>query len=210
MHSCTAPRTVGVHQHVVAYEEPARTGEMMRISAHEALGFPLSCGILLQRRTGQPDNGRRRNAETAMTVEGCGASSAGRRKVLVAEDNEDLRSLMSEILTRRGMEVATVGNGAQALAAMAQDRFDAAVVDMVMPGMGGAALLDALKRAGNDTPVLVTSGYVGLLDERRFQEMGAVAVLKKPFRMEEFADAVAGASSAESSLSDRGQNHQVD
>lgn len=117
-------------------------------------------------------------------------TATGRKRVLVAEDDEDLRGLVTDILTQKGMQVSTAGNGAQALASLMEGRFDAAVLDVVMPGMSGIAVLEELKRSGNKTPVLVTSGHVGFLDEQHFMTMGATMVLRKPFGLEELAQAV--------------------
>jgi len=119
------------------------------------------------------------------------------KRVLVAEDDPEMRDLIVISLVDAEAEVACVANGAEALARLQSADFDAVVLDLVMPGMGGAAVMTEIRRSGLDVPVIVVSGYVGMLDEKRLAELGAARVLKKPFKAEELRQAVLSAAGAE-------------
>jgi DNA-binding response OmpR family regulator len=119
-------------------------------------------------------------------------NTAGKR-VLIAEDNEELLSLVTAVLEEEGLEVVTARNGFQALAVLSDEIFDVAIVDVVMPDISGLTVLKKLKRDNSEMPVLVMSGHVGFLDEKRFLEMGASRVFKKPFSLDAFAKAVLAA-----------------
>jgi len=86
---------------------------------------------------------------------------AGEGTVLLAEDEPQLRSSARRILERFGYRVLPAADGTEALAHYARwkDQIDLIITDVVMPGMGGAALLAELQRIGSRTPVLITSGY---------------------------------------------------
>jgi CheY-like chemotaxis protein len=110
--------------------------------------------------------------------------------VLVVEDDEIVRELLRTALAERGFNVGTAENGAKALGVLMHEPVDAAVVDLVMPGMSGFALLDKLRREGRDVPIVLISGYVGMLDAERCRKMGARAVFRKPFVMKNLLAAV--------------------
>lgn len=112
------------------------------------------------------------------------------KRVLVAEDDPEVRDVIVCALVDAGAEVACAAHGAEAFAKLQSSTFDALVLDMVMPGMGGAAVMTEMRRSRLNVPVIVVSGYVGMLDEERLKELGAVHVLKKPFQMEDLREAV--------------------
>ncbi|MBB3358140.1 MULTISPECIES: response regulator transcription factor [Novosphingobium] len=77
-------------------------------------------------------------------------------RILVADDHAFLRAGLEQVLGRLGHEiVASVGDGAAALAAIAQTRPDLAIVDLRMPAPDGVGVLSALRDAGDALPVLI-------------------------------------------------------
>ncbi len=83
------------------------------------------------------------------------------RTVLLAEDEEELREAIAEGLAAAGYRVVAAADGAEAVARFEEDpgRFDAAVLDVVMPRLGGPDAAEALRRRRPDLPVLFLSGY---------------------------------------------------
>ncbi len=83
--------------------------------------------------------------------------------LLVVEDEAPLRRTARRVLERHGYRVITADNGEEALELIRLHgpRLSLVISDMIMPGMGGLALLDALEREGYSVPVLFTSGYSG-------------------------------------------------
>lgn len=83
------------------------------------------------------------------------------KTILLAEDNELVRAMTTRVLKKAGYEVLAVTDGAEGLRVFLQhsDEIDLALLDVVMPGMGGHELRDSLVAVRPDLPVLFTSGY---------------------------------------------------
>ena len=80
--------------------------------------------------------------------------------VLVADDDPSTRRLLAEILGRAGYAVRLAADGLAALAEIERDPPDLVLADIVMPGLGGAALLARLRSTGRYRPVVLMSAYV--------------------------------------------------
>jgi CheY-like chemotaxis protein len=103
--------------------------------------------------------------------------------VLVVDDNEVNRSMLSRRLVKEGYRVATAADGKQALQRAREESFDLILLDIVMPEMNGYQVLDALKSdpALRDTPVIMISALDELSSIVRCIEVGAEDYLPKPF-----------------------------
>jgi DNA-binding response OmpR family regulator len=113
-------------------------------------------------------------------------------RVLVVDDDERVRTLVSWQLEAEGFTVAQAPDGASALGAIRADRPDLVVLDLSLPGVGG---LDVLRRvrddeqafAGSPLPVIVLSGRSGETDRIVGLDLGADDYLVKPFSPGELA-----------------------
>ena len=76
-------------------------------------------------------------------------------KILIAEDDTELRQLFAYVLTRNGYAAKGVGNGCEALEALDKEYFDLIISDIMMPVMDGYELVRQLRAAGSTTPVLM-------------------------------------------------------
>ena len=74
------------------------------------------------------------------------ATSAGRLRILVAEDNPFNQQLVEHLLRRTGHDIRVASDGREALAALEQDRFDLMLLDVHMPGYDGFQVIEALRR----------------------------------------------------------------
>lgn len=114
-------------------------------------------------------------------------------KILIAEDEEALRSLVARALLAEGHVVEVVPDGAEALAALGREPFDLLLADIKMPVMDGIALALA---AARDHPSLVMMLMTGYADQRE-RACGLEAlihdVLTKPFTLAELRHAVGAA-----------------
>ena len=121
------------------------------------------------------------------------AGAADRPRVLVADDNADMREYLARLLRAR-YEVTAVGNGAEALAAIGSNRPDLVLSDIMMPVMDGTKLLERLRAdpATRDIPVILLSARAG--EEARIAglRIGADDYLTKPFSARELLARVAG------------------
>ena len=111
------------------------------------------------------------------------ASGAAQGVVLVVDDIEANRDVLSRRLKRQGYTVATAGNGRQALESLRAATFDLVLLDIMMPEMDGYEVLRRLKadEALRYIPVIVISALSELESVVRCIEMGAEDYLPKPF-----------------------------
>ena len=105
-------------------------------------------------------------------------------RILVCDDEEDVRDMLGEYLTRRGFQVSMAEDAASLRAALAGDPVDAIILDVNMPGEDGLSALRAL-RAENDVPVLMLTATAEVVDRILGLEMGADDYLAKPVDLRE-------------------------
>src|SRR3984885_9136701 len=82
--------------------------------------------------------------------------------VLVIDDEEIMREILETLLTREGYDVRLASSGAEGLDLARAVPFDAAIVDIMMPGLDGIATLDELKRIDEDLDVLILTAYASV------------------------------------------------
>ena len=111
-------------------------------------------------------------------------------RILVVEDEPQLRSLLRLYLERDGHRVTDAGDGPAALAAFDADGADLVILDLMLPGMQGETVLDALRESG-DVPVLITSAKRSDAERIAGLRAGADDYLAKPFNPHELTARVA-------------------
>ncbi len=110
-------------------------------------------------------------------------------RILLVEDEHSVRLVTAEMLKRLGREVVACGSGREALEALAnRPPFDAAIVDVSMPGMTGLDFYRHVVDAGAVIPFLFVTGYDPTEELAEFAGIHGVAILRKPFGMQELAD----------------------
>ena len=102
-------------------------------------------------------------------------------RVLVVDDEPGIRTALVRGLGAEGMEVEAVGDGHAALSAALTGGFDVIVLDIILPGLSGYRVLERLRAAGVDTPVLLLSAKDGEFDQADGLDLGADGYLVKPF-----------------------------
>jgi len=103
------------------------------------------------------------------------------KKLMIVDDDMEMRTLLAEYFRRLGFEVAEKENAALALQAVTTDRFDCFILDVAMPEMSGIELLKKLRERGIDTPTLFLTAHDLLDDKVAGFEAGADDYLAKPF-----------------------------
>ena len=106
------------------------------------------------------------------------------RKILIIDDEEDIREVAALSLESvAGWQVMLAASGAQGLAYALEHKPDAILLDVMMPGMDGPAILRELRNnpATAGIPVLLLTAKAQSSDQRRFAGLGAKAILLKPF-----------------------------
>ncbi len=108
-------------------------------------------------------------------------------KILVVEDDPAMGSLVKQGLEDDGYEVTVVGNGIEALIAVAQNDFSAAAIDVMLPEMSGFEICRHLRKQGNGLPVLLLTARDAIEDRVLGLDSGADDYLTKPFAFAEFS-----------------------
>ena len=113
-------------------------------------------------------------------------------RILVVDDQEEIRDLTAAILTADGHAVTTACNGEEALSAAYRERFDLILLDINMPGMDGWETL-RLSRADDDlasVPIVLFSVRGEVLNKVQAMQLGARGYITKPFTMDELTSGV--------------------
>ncbi len=110
------------------------------------------------------------------------------RRYLFVDDNRAMAENLVEIAGDHGCDCEMAASGAEALARVAEVRFDAVVTDMRMPGMGGAALVQAIRSVDPGLPAVVLTAHAGDADLEAARREGLLAVLAKPAPIERMLD----------------------
>ena len=107
------------------------------------------------------------------------------KRVLVVEDDGDIRRLLADLLAHEGYTVDQARQGNEALAAMARHRPDVIVLDLMMPVMDGWSFVETLRTrtSWSRTPIVVISAVPRL--EVEGQRLGVAVWLPKPFDIDE-------------------------
>lgn len=106
-------------------------------------------------------------------------------KILIVEDDRELQQLFSHVLQKNGYAVNGVANGREALDALGSDYYDLILTDIMMPVMDGYALVDKLRRSGNQTPVMIVTARDAFEDMRMGFQTGTDGYLVKPVNVNE-------------------------
>ncbi|MFO0938361.1 MAG: response regulator transcription factor [Gemmataceae bacterium] len=106
-------------------------------------------------------------------------------RVLIVEDERKVRRGLEEGLKNAGYEVETAANGNDGVLMGQKGRFDAAVLDWMLPGMNGLEVLSAIRAAGKTIPVLILTARDAIDDRVAGLDSGADDYLVKPFAFAE-------------------------
>lgn len=106
-------------------------------------------------------------------------------RILVVDDDRAVRESLRRSLQFNGYTVELAGDGQQALDAVGQQRPDAMVLDVMMPGVDGLEVCRRLRGTGDDLPVLVLTARDAVSDRVAGLDAGADDYLPKPFALEE-------------------------
>ncbi|OGP15013.1 MAG: hypothetical protein A2052_04890 [Deltaproteobacteria bacterium GWA2_54_12] len=106
-------------------------------------------------------------------------------KILITDDDMDLRELLTEAIKNWGYEVSVARDGDEALRKLRMERFDIVITDLMMPGMDGLALLQKIKDLDKEILVIIITGYATIETAVKAIESGAYDYIAKPFRLDE-------------------------
>jgi DNA-binding NtrC family response regulator len=114
------------------------------------------------------------------------------RRILVVEDDEDMRENLRRILMGAGYEVQLTQDGTEALAALQSLPFHLVITDLIMPRMSGLDLLQVVRKKHRDLPVLFLTAFGDWATFVKAMDMGVVDFLTKPFRADSLLGVIQG------------------
>ena len=106
-------------------------------------------------------------------------------QILVVDDEPAVRSALGRALRLDGYDVESAADGEQALATLAAAAHDAVLLDVLMPGIDGLEVCRALRRRGDETPILMLTARDSVADRVAGLDAGADDYLVKPFHLDE-------------------------
>jgi DNA-binding NtrC family response regulator len=112
------------------------------------------------------------------------------RKILVVDDDQQMRLDLSEILSMEGYDVDSAGSGEEALELVKKNGYDIVISDLKMPGMSGMELLAHIKRLKPEIRVIMITAYATIESAVEAMRRGASDYISKPFKINEIEVAV--------------------
>jgi len=106
-------------------------------------------------------------------------------KILVADDEEGARDLFHTILSDEGYLVTLANDGAEALALFNGNDFDLVITDIKMPIMDGLQLVQAIRKTGSKTDVIMVTAYGEVETYLKAMSLGTAEYINKPIRIKE-------------------------
>ncbi len=112
------------------------------------------------------------------------------RRVLVVDDQKDIRDILSDILAGMGFEVAVADSGNEGLNTFLKTSFDLVLTDLNMPGMDGWRLALRIKEESSATSVVLMTGEAKEVVREKLKGSSIDFVMLKPFRLSDIQETV--------------------
>jgi DNA-binding NtrC family response regulator len=106
-------------------------------------------------------------------------------RILIVDDNKDIRSIVEEYLSGNGHSVEGASDGKEALSKCRSDTYELIITDLNMPGLTGIELIKEVRKQNDMTEFVIITGYASLDTAVEAIKVGAFDYIVKPFRMEE-------------------------
>ena len=124
-------------------------------------------------------------------------------RILVVDDEEQMRDLLAKVLERKGFQTSVCGDGTEALAFLEKEPVDLVVTDVRMPGLGGMEALRAVKELNPDIVVIIMTAFGSIDQAVQAVKEGAYDYINKPFKIDEMLLTI------EKALDERRLRHEV-
>jgi two-component system response regulator PilR (NtrC family) len=105
--------------------------------------------------------------------------------ILVVDDEEIMREILEALLTREGYQVRLAASGQEGLDLARSMTFDAAILDVMMPGLDGITALEELRKFDDDLPVIMITAFASIENAIGAMKRGAFDYITKPFKNDE-------------------------
>ncbi|MEO8168261.1 MAG: response regulator [bacterium] len=106
---------------------------------------------------------------------------AEKRRILVVDDEDALRTVLSAELNSEGYEVGTAADGTEAVSELLKMKYDLVLLDIKMPNMNGFEVLKVIKEKHPGTRVIMLTGFADLKNAIESKKLGAEDFVSKPY-----------------------------
>lgn len=114
------------------------------------------------------------------------------KKILIVDDDQESRNLLCEFLEANGYAADTVADGSAARELLTRDgNYGLVIADLQMPNETGLDLLRNLRRQNSTLELILMSSFISARERKAANDLGAYALLDKPFRLSELLQVVA-------------------
>ena len=111
-------------------------------------------------------------------------------RILIVDDEDDLRELLSHVLSARGYEIQSAANGEEAILALKRESFDLALLDIQMPKINGIQVLRYINENAPSTRAIMLTGYADLKNAMEAREFGATDFISKPYKLDDILSTI--------------------
>jgi CheY-like chemotaxis protein len=153
-----------------------------QITAHSKPGAGTTFRMTLPRLRGE--------APVAAPQEDLSRGRGGPARVLLIDDDAEVRDVYRQSLEEGDHEVVALGDGREAVARFRKGKFDIVITDLSMPGMSGFDVAREVRRIKPDVPVILLSGWSIEQDDEKVRSAGITQVLIKPCLFDDLLEAV--------------------
>lgn len=125
-------------------------------------------------------------------------------RILVIEDEDEVRELLKDILVGGAHQVETASRGREGLKMLRKKDFDLVFTDLGMPGMSGWQVAEETKKKNRNTPVVLITGWEIRLEPSELKERGVDWIVNKPFKVKQILKLVQECMDLKNHLGSRG------
>lgn len=111
-------------------------------------------------------------------------------KVLIVDDDKAFLQILAERMQNRGMEVSTAESAAEALKMLEKESYDAVLLDLMMPEMGGIEALQIMRKKQPEIQVIFVTGHPSVSKGVEAMKLGAMDFIPKPVDMNELTEKI--------------------
>jgi DNA-binding NtrC family response regulator len=111
-------------------------------------------------------------------------------KVLIVDDDKAFLQILAERMQNRGMEVSTAESAAEALKMLEKESYDAVLLDLMMPEMGGIEALQVMRKKQPEVQVIFVTGHPSVSKGVEAMKLGAMDFIPKPIDMAELTEKI--------------------
>jgi len=130
-------------------------------------------------------------------------------KVLIVDDDKAFLQILSERMQNRGMEVSTAESAAEALKMLEKESYDAVLLDLMMPEMGGIEALQIMRKKQPEIQVIFVTGHPSVSKGVEAMKLGAMDFIPKPVDMSELTEKIQHAKASRMILVEKASQEKI-